>query len=164
MYQEEKGSDGIHVGELWKEMKEWPKHWKLSTFFNVLILGLAASLFDSGTDFNFVWSLPADCDWGNATDHCKVQDFDNIPLSSPCGLLHFKEVERLTYTFIAFPGLFLGFATLQSLLAALINKCCGGEVHRIVRGLPKAFAVALEFSVFAGLLFAVATSRTWTCQ
>mgnify|MGYP007015440702 CR=1 FL=1 len=53
MYQEEKGSDGIRVGELWKEMKEWRKHWKLSTFFNVLVLGLVASLFDSGTDIIF---------------------------------------------------------------------------------------------------------------
>ena len=53
MYQEGKGSRGIRAGELWKEMKEWRKHWKLSTFFNVLVLGLAASLFDSGTDFNF---------------------------------------------------------------------------------------------------------------
>ena len=69
MYQEERGSEGFHVGELWKEMKEWRQHWKLSTFFNVLVLGLAASLFDSGTDFNFVWSLPADCDWGNASDY-----------------------------------------------------------------------------------------------
>ena len=145
-------------------MKEWRKHWKLSRFFNVLILGLAASLFDSGTDFNFVWSLPADCDWGNATDYCRVQDFDNIPLSSPCGLFHYKKVERLTYTFIALPGLLLGFATLQSLLVALINKCWGGEVHRILRGLAKTFAVALEFSLFVGLILAAATSRTWTCH
>ena len=96
MYQEEKGSDGIRVGELWMEMKEWRKHWKLSTFFSVLVLGLGASLFDSGTDFNFAWSVPADCDWGNASDYCKEQDFDDIPLSSPCGLFHFKMVERLT--------------------------------------------------------------------
>ena len=36
------------------------KDLKLSRFFNVLILGLAASL----ANFNFAWSLPADSDWG----------------------------------------------------------------------------------------------------
>ena len=28
MYQEEKGSEGIRVGELWMEMKEWRKYLK----------------------------------------------------------------------------------------------------------------------------------------
>ena len=148
------------MGKLWSEMKEWRKHWKLSRFFSVLILGLAASLFDSGTDFNFAWSLPVDCDWGNTTDFCSVQDFDIIRLSSPCGLFHYKKVERLNYTFIAFPGLLLGFASLQSLLTALINKCLRGKVHRIVRGLAKAFAVALHCSLFVGLLLAATYSKT----
>ena len=150
---------------LWREMKEWRKHWKLSRFFNVLIFGLAASLFDSGTDFNFVWSLPANCDGGNATDtECSVQDFDLILLSSSCGLIHHKNLERLTYTFIAFPGVFLGFASLQSLLTGLINKCWKGEVHRIVRGIAKAFAGTLEFSLFVGLLLIAIKSQTWVCQ
>ena len=146
-------------------MKEWRKHWKLSRFFNVLIFGLAASLFDSGTDFNFVWNLPANCNWGNATDtECSVQDFDLILLSSSCGLIHHKKLERLTYTFIAFPGLLLGFASLQSLLTRLINKCWKGEVHRIVRGIAKAFAGTLEFSLFVGLLLIAIKSQTWVCQ
>ena len=61
MFQEEKGSEGIQVGKLLSEMKDWRKHWKLSSFFRVLVLGLVASLADSGTDLNFAWSLPAAC-------------------------------------------------------------------------------------------------------
>ena len=142
-------------------MKEWRKHWKLSSFFNVLIFGLVASLADSGTDFNFAWSLPADCD--NATDFCSINDFDLNCLSSPCGIYHYKKVERLTYTFIAFPGLLLIFACLQSLLLGLVNKWTRGEVHRI-RGLAKAFAAALEFSLVVGLFFTARWSHIWACQ
>ena len=52
MFQEETESEGINVGKLWGEMREWRKHWKLSRFLQVLIFGLAASLFDFGTDLN----------------------------------------------------------------------------------------------------------------
>ena len=61
MFKEEKESDHIPVEKLWREIKDWRKHWKLSRFFNVLILGLAASLADSATDFNFTWSVPEAC-------------------------------------------------------------------------------------------------------
>ena len=149
------------MGKLLSEMKDWRKHWKLSSFFRVLVLGLVASLADSGTDLNFAWSLPADC--GNATDFCSVHDFDLIRLSSPCGLFHYKKVERLTYTFIAFPGLLLIFASLRRLLVVLVGKWTRREVHRI-RGLAKAFAVALEFSLFVGLVLSAIWSHTWACQ
>ena len=73
-------------------------------------------------------------------------------------------MERLSYTFIAFPGLLLGFASLQSLFAGLFNKWWQGEANRIVRGLAKAIAASLEFSLFVGLLLSAIWSHTWTCQ
>ena len=44
------------------------------------------------------------------------------------------------------------------------NKCCKGEVHRIVCESEKAFPVALKFSLFVGLLLVGCCSKTWTCQ
>ena len=81
------------VQKLWKEVKEWKSNWKWTTFLNALVLGLAASLFDSVTDFNFAWSVPEDC--RNTTDS-SVKPFDKVYVSSPCGLLYYKNVERLT--------------------------------------------------------------------
>ena len=129
---------------MWGEIRDWRKHWKLSRFLQVLIFGLAASLFDTGTDFNFVWNVPEACHAasGNITE-CSVQDFDIAQVSSPCGMFHYKEVERLTYTYIAFPGFFLGYSCLQNLIAALVNKCWRGEVHGSVRGLAAALGVPL---------------------
>ena len=47
-------SEGLsNVQKLWKEVKEWRSHWKWRKFLNALFLGLAISLFDSVTDFNF---------------------------------------------------------------------------------------------------------------
>ena len=164
MFQEQNESEGIQVGKLWSEMRDWRKHWKLSRFFEVLIFGLAASLFDTGTDFNFVWNVPEACHTavGNITE-CGVQDFDLAQISSPCGMYHYKEVERLTYTYIAFPGFFLGYSGLQNLVAALVNKCWGGQVHRIVHGLAGALAAALECSIFLGLALAAIGHNDWTC-
>ena len=151
MFQEETESEGIRLGKLWTEMRDWRKHWKLSRFFQVLIFGLGVSLFDSGTDFNFAWTVPEECHAaGDNITECSAQDFDLAQVSSPCGMFHYKEVERLTYTYIAFPGFFLGYSGLQSLVAALVNKCWRGKVHRSVRGLAGALAVALECSLFVG--------------
>ena len=160
MFQEERGSGGIQVGNLWLEMKEWRRHWKLSRFFNVLILGLAASLADSGTDFNFVWSVPEAC--GNATE-CSLQEFDLDRVSSPCGMFHYKKVERASYLFIALPGFFLGFAGLQRLVGGLTRRWWKGEVDGIIRRIAGAFAVALEFSLFAGLFLGAIGIDNWPC-
>ena len=164
MFQEETESEGIRVGKLWSEIRDWRKHWRLSRFLQVLIFGLAASLFDTGTDFNFAWKVPEACHAavGNITE-CNAQDFDIALVSSPCGMFHYKEVERLTYTYIAFPGFFLGYSGLQSLIAALVNKCWRGEVHGSIRGLAGAFAAALEFSLFLGLAFAAIGQNDWPC-
>ena len=89
--------------ELWREVKEWRKFWDRHRFAQVLFLGLAASLFDSLTDFNFAQSVETDCNttdrWLNST----TSPFDRNFVSSPCGLMYYKTVERLTYIFICYP-------------------------------------------------------------
>ena len=109
---------------------------KLSRFCYILILFFYASLFNSGTDLNFAWSVPAD--YGLNTTEGRMVHFDVkvFPVAyahnfSQRGMMHYKKVERLTYTFIAFPSVFLGFAGMQILATALINKCWRGEVHGI---------------------------------
>ena len=57
----EKGTESLQMRLIWKEMKEWRKHWSWGRFFLVLVFGLGASLFDFGTDFNFAWSVEDDC-------------------------------------------------------------------------------------------------------
>ena len=152
-------SDGIDVKKLWKEIKDWKEHWKLSRFFYVLILGLAVSVFDSGTDFIFAWSVPEAC--GQNTPECGKHHFD---LASICGIFHYKNIERSAFTFIALPGFFLGFSGLQSLVSASIKKCWRGEVHRCVRGSAGVFAVALEGFLVVGLLLAARGQKNWSCH
>ena len=97
--------------KLWKEVKEWRSNWRWSRFVYVLVLGLGASLFDSLTDFNFAWSVPEDC---RNTTNSSEKPFDKVYVSSPCRLLYYKNVERLTLTYIAYPGFFLPFDGLNS--------------------------------------------------
>ena len=155
---ETESEGGTHIGELWVEVKEWRRHWKLSRFFYALTLGLATSLFDFGADFNFAWSVPEDCRNTTATG---MQTFHKAFVSSPCGLLYYKNVERLTYTYIAFPGFLLGFSSIRSLVRGLLCSCWRGEGLGIVRGLMSAFVVTLEVSFVAGLLFAAQWSDVW---
>ena len=84
--------------ELWRELKEWRKHWNPRKFLVGLIFGLATSLFD------FAWSVPEDCQNTTATN---LQSFDKAFVSSPYGLLYYKNVEKTTFTYIAFPGFLL---------------------------------------------------------
>ena len=78
-------------------------------------------------------------------------------------MYNYKDVERMTYTFIAFPGFFLGFSALQNVVTALVSKCWKGEVHRSVRWLAGALAVSLE--CFLSLGFYVANAEYgWTCD
>ena len=54
-------SEGVSFSKLWEEVKDWRTTWSWASFFKALLLGLAASFFDSATDFNFPWSVPVDC-------------------------------------------------------------------------------------------------------
>ena len=135
---------------------------QVSRFLYVLILGLAASLADSATDFNFTWSVPEACG-GSSTTECSVQYFDLAQVSSPCGMFHYKKLERVSYTFIAFPGFFLGYSGIKSLVVALVSKCCKGEFHKIVIWLVNALVAALKFSLMVGL-FLGARSNSWPCS
>jgi len=162
-----KECEGIQMEDLWKEMKSWRKHWKLNRFFHVLILCLVASIVDSATDFNFAWSVPEDCPhlhvYKNTTEN-SMEHFDISYVSSPCGIFASENVERLTYTYIAYPGFLLGFSALHNLVRGLFIRCCGGggKVNGIVSLLVTAFAVALEVSIFLGLLMASQWSDLWT--
>ena len=153
------GGEGFtKVQKLWKEVKEWRSHWRWSTFLNALVLGLAASLFDSVTDFNFAWSVPEDC--RNTTDS-SVKPFDKVYVSSPCGLLYYKNVERLTYTYIAYPGFFLAFDGLRNLVWGLIEKCWGEKVDGIFAKLAHFLAIGLEVSFAVAILMAAMWSDLW---
>ena len=144
--------------KLWKEVKEWRSNWRWSRFVYVLVLGLGASLFDSLTDFNFAWSVPEDC---RNTTNSSEKPFDKVYVSSPCGLLYYKNVERLTYTYIAYPGFFLAFEGLRSLVGGLIINCWGKEVDEMLRKVAHSLAITLEVSLAVGLLMAAMWSDLW---
>ena len=146
--------------ELWRELKEWRKHWNPRNFIVGLIFGHATSLFDFGADFNFAWSVPEDCQNTTATA-TDLQSFDKVFVSSPCGLLYYKNVERTTFTYIVFPGFFLGFSSTRGLVKGLVSRCIPCEPHIIVKGMGRAFAVALEVSLAACLLFDAMWSDVW---
>ena len=85
-----------------------------------------------------------------------------VYVSSPCGLLYYKNVERLTYTYIAYPGFFLTLDGLRSLVWGLVTKCTKGkEVNGMFTKLGSFFAVALEVSLAVGLLVAAMWSDRW---
>ena len=152
-------SEGLSsLQKLCKEVKEWRSHWRWSRFLNALVLGLAVSLFDSVTDFNFARSVPEDC---RNTTNSSVKPFDKVFVSSPCGLLYYKNVERLTYTYIAYPGFLLAFDGLRNLVWGLVTKCSGKEVDGIFGKLAHFLAIALEVSLVMGLLVAAQWSDHW---
>ena len=102
-------------GTNWKFLWSNKRHWKLSRFFNVLIHRLAATLADAGTEVNFAWSLPADCNWGAIQliiAACKTLTLSVSLLRADSftamyynqKIFHCKEAERLTYTFLALPA------------------------------------------------------------
>ena len=136
-------------------------HCPVGKFFQVLFLGLAASLFDSGTDFNFAWSVPTAC--SNRSGCSEEENFDLDGVTSLCGRVPYKVVERLTYTFIAFPAFSLGFSGLQRLVVALINECWRGKVHRIAQWFAGTFAVAVELSLIVGLSAVARGNNGWAC-
>ena len=151
------GESDISTEKLWKEIKEWRNHWELRRFFEVLFLGVATSLFDSGTDFNFAWSVPYDCRTANSSI---LGRFDTST-PNPCGHIYYKNVERLTYTYIAYPGFFLGIEGLQSLVKGCVHKCWGGKVGGIFGKLGHFLLLTLEVSVAVGLLLAAQESDAW---
>ena len=110
-------------------------------------------MLDTGTDFNFAWSVPKDCpEWHNLTQ------IDDV-MSGPCGIVKPKNVELLTYFFIAAPGLLLGFSALQQLFADL-TSC--GKAPVGVRILANTAAVFFEITLFFGFFVASALFNLWT--
>ena len=105
------------------------------------------------TDFQFARSVKEDCGYrGN-----EVFNF-----SSPCGSVHFKNVERVTYTFIAFPGVLLGFATVHNIVRELIGKCWKQHAWDFFQCLWSASVLALEVGLFLGMYVAATHSRKFS--
>ena len=92
------------MGALWNELKNLRQYWNIKKFLQALIFGLLFTLLDTGTDFDFANAIPDD-------------DFAS------------KGVKFFTYTFIALPGIMLGFSAVQSLLRELWNRRCGSEAE-----------------------------------
>ena len=70
-------------------------------------------------------------------------------------------MERLTYTYIAYPGFLLAFDGLRNLVWGLVTKCWGKEVDGIFGKLAHFLAIALEVSLVMGLLVAAQWSDLW---
>ena len=138
---------------IWREVRDWRKHWDTKTFWKVVLFSFIFSLLDTGTDFNFAWSVPKDCpEWHN------FSQIDDV-MSGPCGIVKPKNVELLTYFFIAAPGLLLGFSAVQQLFADL-TSC--GKAPVGVRILANTAAVFFEITMFFGFFVASALFNLWT--
>ena len=134
-----KDPSNISPSKIWRELKDWKSNWKKSTFFKALVFGLAASLFDCGSDFYFAWTVPEDC---------RHREGAGINLRThfltPCGTLNFKGVEAFTYTAIALPGILLGISGIQRLLRHIVSRCYPGQIHWCIRGMANTILLAGE--------------------
>ena len=148
-------SESVSFSKLWEEVKDWRTNWTWVGFFKALLLGLAASFFDSATDFNFAWSVPVDC----ANTTLASKPFKVAYISSTCGLMFYKNVQRLTFTFIAYPG-FL-FALGDHGITGLIKRCWGTKAQGLVGKLGHVLEVILEHFTYIALLGAAMWSDRW---
>ena len=148
----------IRLSKLWEELKNWKHDWTKSTFFQALVFGLFASLFDCGTDFYFAWNVPKDCQHNDDTLNFQTH------VSTPCGTFHYKNVEAFTYSAIALPGILLGMAGLQCLIRHILSKCFPGQIHWCIRGTANAISLVLEVLFNLTLLFAATRNDIWSYE
>ena len=144
------GLNGIQMEELVREVIGWRNHWKKSSFFKAVVFSFVFSLLDTGTDFNFAWNVPMDC-----PNDTFPETFPGPFASSPCGFIHPKKVEFLTYTYIAVPGILFSLSAASCLLKGLICKCCAGKV-------PDVLALFAHTGLCFGLFLAAAYNDLWT--
>ena len=121
-------------------------HWKTSGFLKAILFSFVFSLLDTGTDFNFAWNVPTDC---------PSDAFPDPFAESPCGMIHPKKVEFLTYTYIAAPGILFSISAGSCLLKGWIYKCCGRKV-------PEVLALFAQTCLCFGLFLAAAYNDSWT--
>ena len=67
----------------------------------------------------------------------------------------------MTYTFIALPGLLLGFSALQSLVTGLTARCCVGKTHEKLQAVANLFVLLIQVFFSAGLFFAASFNNIW---
>ena len=72
-----------------------------------------------------------------------------------------KMVELLTYTFIALPGLLLGFSGLQGLATRLTARCCAGKIPEKLQAVANCVALLIQVSFSAGLFYAAVFHNNW---
>ena len=157
------------MGALWHEIKNWRRseHWDSRKFFQALILGLAFTLLDTGTDLVFARSVPDECPDSrfsamakNITSICQKevngsQQFQRmgIEVQNHCGFIPSKSIKLSTYTFIALPGIMLSFSALHSLTRGLWKRNCGGaKVPGWLQAVLNAAALFLQMSICTGLV------------
>ena len=155
MPRKSEGLNKLHMEELqrevmgwrvhWKEVKEWRRHWTTRSFLKALFLGFVFSLFDTGTDLNFAWSVPTDCPSENFSDPFNT---------SSCGMIHPRKVEFLSYTYIALPGVLFCFSACSSPLKGQLCGCFGEKVLQLL-GLSAQMCLAF------GLFLAAAFNDYW---
>ena len=118
----------------WENLR---KNFSWRRFLQTLVLVCSFSFLDVFTDFRFASSVDE-----------KVCVFYN--LSSPCGGLHFYEIQICTYMFISLPTVMLIVASLQLKFASFTDNlvlakkpgCCNEQFLRAVTGLMS-FLVSL---------------------
>ena len=157
------------MGALWEEIKNWRRseYWDSRKFFQALILGLALTLLDTGTDLVFARSVPDECPDSrfsamtkNITSICQKevngsQQFQRmgIEVQNHCGFIPSKSIKLSTYTFIALPGIMLSFSALHSLIRGLWKRNCGGtKVPGWLQAVLNAAALFLQMSICTGLV------------
>ena len=138
------------MGALWREIKDNGPHWNTRRFFQALIFGLLFTLLDTGTDLSFAWNVPDECPLNRPAEEL---------FKTPCGILYPKAVEFMTYTFIALPGVILGFSALQSLAA---RKMAAGKINGKFQAVANFVALFIQGSVYAGMCFLALLYRFWT--
>ena len=113
----------------WENLK---KNFSWRRFFQNLVFVCSFSFLDVFTDFRFAASVDD-----------KVCNYSD--LSSPCGGIHFYEIQNPTYMFISLPTIMLIVASLQLKFASFTDdlvsakmakmpKCCNEQFVRAVAG------------------------------
>ena len=71
-------------------------------------------------------------------------------------------MERVTYTFIAFPGVLLGFATVHNIVREVLGKCWKQHALDFCQCLWSALVLTLEVGLFLGMYVAATRSRKFS--
>ena len=135
-------TSNVDFSELWREAKNCRVHFNTKDLVQAIILGLAFSASDMGSDFNFAQAVETECaefrkvvftfvNENNKTEEGFYSVWINRT-TSPCGGVSKDTVQSFTYIFISLPGLLLLLSYLQGVCASLAGRlcchCCKGKL------------------------------------